>query len=175
MWTLKQFVTHPKYHKLIGVNKNSQPPKVNKFVDNKSGICIDATCTCITFTAKGKPVGKPRMTRRDKWQQRACVLRYRDFCDRLRAVAPCNLNDFDCFAIKVVAYIAVKDSWSEKRKKCSNGTPHRSKPDADNILKAVGDALFKDDSGLWDVQCKKYWCLAGDERTDITVHFNRKN
>ncbi len=30
------------------------------------------------------PVGKPRMTRRDKWKQRPPVMRYRMFCDEAR-------------------------------------------------------------------------------------------
>ncbi len=30
------------------------------------------------------PVGKPRMTRSDKWKQRAPVMRYRMFCDEAR-------------------------------------------------------------------------------------------
>ncbi len=29
-------------------------------------------------------VGKPRMTQRDKWKKRPCVLRYRAFADELR-------------------------------------------------------------------------------------------
>ena len=27
------------------------------------------------------PIGKPRMTRADKWKQRPAVMRYRAFCD----------------------------------------------------------------------------------------------
>ena len=30
------------------------------------------------------PVSKPRMTQRDKWKKRPCVLRYRAYCDALR-------------------------------------------------------------------------------------------
>jgi hypothetical protein len=30
------------------------------------------------------PVGKPRMTRSDKWKQRPPVIRYRMFCDEAR-------------------------------------------------------------------------------------------
>lgn len=31
------------------------------------------------------PVPKPRMTQRDKWQKRPAVMRYRAFCDEVRA------------------------------------------------------------------------------------------
>lgn len=30
------------------------------------------------------PIGKPRMTRADKWKQRPAVMRYRAFCDEVR-------------------------------------------------------------------------------------------
>ncbi|MGK4302143.1 RusA family crossover junction endodeoxyribonuclease, partial [Klebsiella pneumoniae] len=30
------------------------------------------------------PIGKPRMTRADKWKQRPEVIRYRAFCDEAR-------------------------------------------------------------------------------------------
>ncbi len=30
------------------------------------------------------PMGKPRMTRADKWKQREVVMRYRAFCDEVR-------------------------------------------------------------------------------------------
>jgi len=39
------------------------------------------------ITVPGNPVGKPRMTRKDKWAQRPCVLRYREWADRARAAA----------------------------------------------------------------------------------------
>lgn len=34
----------------------------------------------IEFTVPGNPCPKPRMTRRDKWMQRPCVMKYRKFC-----------------------------------------------------------------------------------------------
>jgi uncharacterized cupin superfamily protein len=37
------------------------------------------------FTIPGNPVGKPRMTQRDKWAKRPAVLRYREWADRARA------------------------------------------------------------------------------------------
>lgn len=56
--------------------------------------------------------------------------------------------------IVVVATFPIPDSWSKKRK--ATARFHTSKPDADNIIKAVGDGLnsiiWKDDSQL--AQCR---------------------
>jgi Holliday junction resolvase RusA-like endonuclease len=45
----------------------------------------------------------------------------------------------------------------------------RSKPDWDNIGKAVCDALFKEDSGIADGRVQKFWCRAGQEMTTVHV------
>jgi Holliday junction resolvase RusA-like endonuclease len=45
---------------------------------------------------------------------------------------------------------------------------HREKPDADNILKSVMDALVLDDSSIFRVVCEKYW---GDH-DEVSVRFS---
>ena len=170
-WTLKEFAEHPKHDALMGVNKNIQsnastlPKKVSAPAD-------PAPEHCFQFVVPGTPVSKPRMTQRDRWQKRPRVLVYREYCDRTRAAAPPELSARDCYALYIVAHLAVKPSWSRKKQAAAIGQPCRAKPDADNLIKAVGDALFKDDSGLWDVCCRKYWCAAQDARTVIRVWFN---
>jgi len=112
------------------------------------------------------------MTQRDKWQKRPCVLKYRDFCDRIRAASPADMNNHDCFAVYAVAHLSMPPSWSKKEKAAMISRPHRVRPDADNILKSLSDALFKKDSRLWDVRCRKYWCAEGDERTVVKVLYD---
>lgn len=112
-------------------------------------------------------MGKPRMTQRDVWAKRPVVLRYRAYCDCIRRHAkqiPTNP-----VSLLVIAYIPMPPSWSERKRVEMEGQIHRNKPDYDNIAKAVGDALFKDDSLLGLGVCTKFWCRAGDERTVITV------
>lgn len=65
--------------------------------------------------------------------------------------------------ITVFATFQIPKSWSKKRRTAagSNFEYHTSKPDADNILKAVGDALngivWKDDSQIaWLSASKVY-------------------
>ena len=101
------------------------------------------------------PMGKPRMTQRDKWQKRPCVLRYRAFKDELRAqVGPLPI---DPFYVRFMAFFPMPKSWSKKKKKEMTGKLHRSKPDIDNICKAILDTILKDDSKIGWVEMSKHW------------------
>lgn len=98
------------------------------------------------------PCPMPRMTRSDVWKKRPAVLRYRTFCDEVRA-RRVKLP----VPGKVVFHIGMPKSWSEKKKAANDGQPHMQKPDADNCFKALGDALHDDDSGVWSVWIEKRW------------------
>lgn len=111
-----------------------------------------------SVTWYGVVPGKPRQTQRDKWAKRPAVVRYRDFCDSLRAAcglvgklrqAPRELN--------LYAFLPMPQSWSKKKKAAHSGEAHRTKPDIDNIQKSVMDALFADDSGIHLAVVGKYW------------------
>ena len=123
--------------------------------------------TCPEFqTAKIVPMGKPRMTQRDKWKKRSCVERYHAFCDSLRAQvkAPASAGD-----VSWVAYFPMPKSWSKKRKAAMKGQPHRQRPDRDNIDKAILDALFKEDSGIYTGRLAKYWDDGQGARIEIRI------
>jgi Holliday junction resolvase RusA-like endonuclease len=110
-------------------------------------------------------MGKPRMTRSDKWKKRPAVMRYRAFKDecRLHNVA---LPELPC----ITFYMPMPASWSKKKKADMDGQPHKSKPDLDNILKALFDALYEDDAHIWYVTAKKIWSYDGKiEITPLTV------
>lgn len=101
-----------------------------------------------------EPCPKPRMTRRDKWKQRPCVMRYRAFKDKCRAhrvelPQPC----------KVVFHLEMPKSWNAMSRRGRHGSPHCSKPDLDNLLKALCDAVLSDDSRLWNIRAEKRWSL----------------
>ncbi|QKN82210.1 RusA family crossover junction endodeoxyribonuclease [Scandinavium goeteborgense] len=103
------------------------------------------------------PIGKPRMTVRDKWKQRPPVMRYRAFCDEVRLhdiqIAPANVH--------IIFIIPMPKSWSQKKRNQMDGQPHQQKPDIDNLTKSLLDALFDDDSHIWDVRTSKVWGEAG--------------
>ncbi|EIZ8584092.1 RusA family crossover junction endodeoxyribonuclease [Salmonella enterica subsp. enterica] len=104
------------------------------------------------------PMGKPRMTRSDRWKQRAPVLRYRQFCDQVRAA---RLEIFES-GVHVVFVLPMPGSWSKKKRLQHNGQPHQQKPDVDNLTKSLLDALFDDDSHIWDIRASKIWGEAGE-------------
>lgn len=129
------------------------------------------------FVYNGLPVGKPRMTQRDKWQKRPRVMAYRAFADGLRAAAqaaggPLPQNPD---VVQIEAYMPMPQSWSEKKKLSLDGKPCRQAPDRDNLEKSVGDALFKEDSCIWGGSGLKLWCRAGSERIHVTVLYAKPN
>jgi Holliday junction resolvase RusA-like endonuclease len=107
------------------------------------------------------PVPKPRMTQRDKWKKRPCVLRYRAFKDKVRVYRvtlpqPC----------RVVFWLPMPRSWTDTEKRAHDGQPHQQKPDLDNLLKALGDAVHSNDAHLWNIQAEKRW-TSGKPRIEV--------
>lgn len=124
-----------------------------------------------SFTVPGDPVGKPRMTRSDKWQQRPAVLKYREWADKARQEATGNpkkkITD-DIIGITIYAHFAIPESWSKSEKERHYGRLDRSSSDADNVLKSAMDALFAQDKTIAFANAVKFWCEEGAEpRTDI--------
>lgn len=104
-----------------------------------------------------KPIGKPRMTRKDKWSKRKCVVEYWQYKDQIKLQAKER-----GFALKngssYYFYIAMPASWSKKKRKEKLGKLHDQKPDLDNILKGFWDACTDDDSFLGHIkESKKIW------------------
>lgn len=90
------------------------------------------------------PVPKPRQTQADKWKKRPAVLRYRAFADKARELGVTVQNgDEICFHLPMPA------SWSAKKQAKMTGEPHAQRPDIDNLIKSVLDAVHEDDSHLW--------------------------
>jgi len=102
------------------------------------------------------PIPKPRMTSRDK--HRPSHKRYFKFCEDVRMVGVRLKRSGDHVLFK----IPMPKSWSKVKKKMFDGQPHEQKPDLDNLIKALGDAIFKDDSGIWDIRATKVWGYEGE-------------
>ena len=99
------------------------------------------------------PMGKPRMTRADKWKKRPEVLRYRAFCDRVRLLGV----ELPEAGAHVTFILPMPPSWSKKKRQAMVGKPHQQKPDKDNLEKALMDAIYADDSHIWDSRVTKLW------------------
>lgn len=117
--------------------------------------------------------GKPRMTQRDKWKQRTCVVEYRAWADRLRAAFGEVPDPERVAGITVTACYAMPKSWSRKTRLAMRSRRKRTKPDGDNILKACTDPLWKRDEALGDQSVVRRW---GDaDMTTIIVELERKD
>ena len=82
----------------------------------------------------------------------------------------------DCYvAIHVTAYFKIPKSYTKgKRVFCQNNILRPAKkPDVDNVLKAVMDALnrtaYADDKQVIAVSCRKYYAAQGDGFLKVTV------
>ena len=104
------------------------------------------------------PVPKPRQTQRDKWKKRPCVERYRSFKDQ------CKLNRVDLpkSGAHVLFKIPMPKSWSKLKKQVFNSQPHDVRPDLDNYLKSLFDAVYNEDSSVWDIRATKVWGYEGE-------------
>lgn len=105
------------------------------------------------------PIGKPRMTQRDVWKKRPCVLRYHTFKDIINL----QLNGYEMPVsdTSIIFAIPMPKSWGKKRKETMDGQPHQQTPDLDNLAKALFDTLLKQDSVIWDCRLTKVWSYEG--------------
>lgn len=112
----------------------------------------------------GVPIGKPRMTRADRWKKRPCVMRYRVWADLARQVV---YGDLAMKARLLAPTEIVVMAYFEPPKGKRRLGPHTQKPDGDNILKAVCDALFQNDEMIYKKTVEKYW-TNGKARVEVT-------
>jgi Holliday junction resolvase RusA-like endonuclease len=107
------------------------------------------------------PMGKPRMTQRDKWKKRPAVESYFRFKDQLNHIANGLKFDRKADALYVIFDIPMPDSWPKKDKEEMFGLPHQQKPDIDNLVKAVMDCLFESDQHIYLLTAEKRWAYKG--------------
>lgn len=128
--------------------------------------CMINDGSILSFTVPGNPVSCPRMTQRDKWMKRPCVMRYREYSDRLRKFV--NLHDLYVGKVTAKFHMPMPESWSVKKILAMAGQPHRQRGDVDNMVKAILDSLMKEDGMVWSVYAEKFWAQPGKERTELT-------
>jgi Holliday junction resolvase RusA-like endonuclease len=115
------------------------------------------------YELKVIPVGKPRMTKRDKWKHRPVVDHYYAFKDQLRLQANImGLRDLPGEIGAITFILPMADSWSESKKVRYDKKPHQQKPDLDNMNKALFDSLNVEDKNIWYVgKNMKVWGRVG--------------
>jgi len=117
------------------------------------------------------PMGAVRMTQSDRWKkdpnhidprkrQRSAVGKYFAFKTLIKLQA--NQLKFELKqTLDAVYLIPMPSSWSKKKKEAMNGLPCLSKPDTDNITKALKDALLDNDNEVWFERAEKRWAYKG--------------
>jgi hypothetical protein len=174
--TIRDILITGKTAKLPGDYGPLNEPEIRKAAQFRPGsvepvALIDGT-RFLHIVLAGPPMGKPRMTQRDKWAKRDCVVRYRDWADRLRAAAGTVPPAKSVLDLSWVAYFEPPASWSKKRRWAAIGEPHRVKPDASNILKGIEDILWPDgDSALAAGHYEKLWDPEPRLEIGITIQF----
>lgn len=103
------------------------------------------------------PCPKPRMTQRNKFKISEPQARYNAFKDMIRL----NRVTIPESGFHVIFVIPVPHSISKKKKLERINKPHTQRPDVDNYLKALFDAVHKEDSHIWDERASKIWGRTG--------------
>lgn len=97
------------------------------------------------------------MTRADKWKKRDCVLRYFAFKEECQSKGVKFEN-----GQSITFILPFPKSYSDKKKRELDGQPHTLKPDTDNLLKSLLDALYQNDAHIWHIaEIKKLWGYQG--------------
>ncbi len=97
----------------------------------------------IEFTVPGVPVPKarPKVTMHGTYTPK----KTRDYESLIRQCwmeqSGVRLKENTPLKLKVICYMPIPQSYSKKKKRELNGKPHISRPDTDNLVKAVNDAL----------------------------------
>lgn len=72
-------------------------------------------------------------------------------------------------SLGLIFQMPVPPSWSKRKKASHIGTPHRQKPDIDNLIKAFLDTIYgshnpqsNGDQHHWDIRGVKVWVEEGE-------------
>ena len=109
------------------------------------------------------PMAKPRMTQRDKIPalQSKQAQKYftwkRELQWKLKQFGIKRIdNDGE---VNCVFYIAMPQSWNSQKRKKMYATPHTQRPDIDNLIKALLDAVYQEDCKIYSIKALKKWAI----------------
>lgn len=115
------------------------------------------------FIFEGDPVAKPRQTQSDKWKKRAPVEKYRGFADLIRLQL--NVQGWQKLtpkpeALCLIFYLSPPKKIEKACKQAEANDKlivHSQKPDIDNLIKAVLDALYEEDKTVHTIVARKFY------------------
>lgn len=120
------------------------------------------------------PVGYVRQTGRDAYRPSKAAKRYHEYCDRLRALAG-EKQYVVTERMNVKFFLPIPKTRKKGKNKVSEGDIYKQKPDGDNLMKALLDALTNEryvyrkttgDQHVWDGRYRKYY----SETPRIEIH-----
>jgi Holliday junction resolvase RusA-like endonuclease len=127
----------------------------------------------LTFTVPGRPVPKarPRVTRRGTYTPKRSAA-YEALVARAAWCAGVSIITAP-IRLMVLARFKVAKSWPAKIREGRICGPHTQRPDGDNILKAIKDALngvaYADDALVWSATIEKIWDV--DDGAEVTLRW----
>jgi Holliday junction resolvase RusA-like endonuclease len=89
---------------------------------------------------------------------------------------PFGVKECSAVSLHVKAFFVPPRSWSKKKRThaAAGGIPHMTKPDPDNILKLVSDALeglaYRNDKQIVQASCTKQY--SESEHTDVEIIYH---
>ena len=115
------------------------------------------------------PMGAVRLSSSDRWAKRPRAVKYFDWKNEFKlilaqspALKAVVSKIQESGRMELMSVHEIPDSWSKKKKNEHYGGPMQSKPDGDNIFKAVGDLLFKEDGFIYRGVFEQRWCKEGE-------------
>lgn len=154
----------------MGLDPSKLPERYRSKIDTPKTLPLKPRAASASYSLAVVMMGKPRMTRRDKWQKRPNVVRYRALADEIRAQIPKEALH-GVLGLDIEVFFPMPKIWSEEKQAAFAGKLHQSTPDYDNVAKAGGDILFEDDRALAFGRTIKYWDDGQGPRVIFTFHY----
>jgi Holliday junction resolvase RusA-like endonuclease len=99
-------------------------------------------------------MGAPRQTRNSHWSNKKTIDKYHAFRDEIRLHTR-HINDGTAY--RIIFMVQMANSWSDKKKAAKLYQLHDQKPDTDNMVKAVLDAMMIEDCKVAYTESVKLW------------------
>jgi len=96
---------------------------------------------------------RPRVTSRGTFMPRDYMAKRDELILRFGG----KIDTENPLCLHVVVTRKMPKSWTKAKKKSLHNTPCLTKPDIDNIVGAVMDALLDEDSHVFRIEAQKFW------------------
>lgn len=130
-----------------------------------------------TFRVIGSPVAKPRLTKSSHWGKKdengnfqyynKSVGYYFDWAALCRRSATGDstkyITEHSYHHMDAVFIFPIPDKFTQKKHSDALGAPLKTRPDIDNLVKGVMDAILEKDSMISSIRARKRYCRAGEE------------